>query len=164
MRSNSSLLNLSRLALLAGLVLLPISVKSDTASDRLCLFEGYTETELARYFIASSDGFSLSFVHSVSLTPVVDHYEIRPTGIHQTAEVFEAHGAGLPSFAGDVGETGWRMENEKFVLEMDRQFQRIQLRIQRDYLNTLHIADQKIILADFNTSSIGVGICKKQRD
>ncbi|WP_281953670.1 DUF1850 domain-containing protein [Pseudophaeobacter arcticus] len=137
---------------------------SDAADDTLCIYQGYTDTELARYAPDQSGAFSLSFLHSVSLTSVIDVYEIRPAGIHQIAEIFETHGAGLPSFVGDVGETGWRFENGKFVVDMDRQFQRIQLRIQREYLNTLHISDQKIILADLDAKSIGLQICAKRGD
>ncbi len=145
---------------MAGLLLLPQPGKSDQIADYLCVYQGRTDTELARYATDHSRSFSLSFLHSVSLTPVVDHYEIRATAIHQTAEVFETHGAGLPSFTGDVGETGWRMEDDKFVLEMDRQFRRIQLRIQREYLNSLQINDQNVTLADFGANSIGLGVCE----
>lgn len=162
--SNAHKFGTWRLAFLAGLLLLPHAAASEAAVDNLCIYQGYTDTVLARYSPDRSGVFSLSFVHSVSLTPVVDVYEIRPAGIHQVAEIFEAHGAGLPSFAGDVGETGWRFENGKFVVEMDREFQRIQLRIQREYLNTLHIAEQKIILADFDANSIGLQICGKWGD
>ncbi|MBK0326110.1 DUF1850 domain-containing protein [Rhodobacteraceae bacterium F11138] len=148
-----------RLAFLAGLLLVSQPAKSAQAADYLCLYQGRTDTEVARYATDPGGRFSLSFIHSVSLTPVVDHYEIKATGIHQTAEVFEAHGAGLPSFAGDVGETGWRLEDGKFVLEMDRQFQRIQLRIQREYLNSLQIAGQEIVLADLGANAIGIEVC-----
>ncbi|WP_157891246.1 DUF1850 domain-containing protein [Phaeobacter porticola] len=164
MGSNAHTLGTWRLAFAAGLLLLPHAAASEAAGDNLCIYKGYTDTELARYAPGQSGAFSLSFLHSVSLTPVVDIYELRPAGIHQVAEVFEAHGAGLPSFAGDVGETGWRFENGKFVLEMDRQFDRIQLRIQREYLNTLHIADQTITLADLDAKSIGLQICGKRGD
>lgn len=149
-----------RLALLAGLLALPHITHGAYAAGSLCLYQGYTDKELARYATDHSGSFSLSFLHSVSLTPVVDHYDIKPGGIHQTAEVFEAHGAGLPSFADDIGATGWHRRDGKFILEMDRHFPRIQLRIQREYLNTLHIANQSITLADFGTNSIGLKICE----
>lgn len=145
---------------MAGLLLLPQQGKSELAVGFLCIFQGRTDVEIAKYPTDHTGSFSLSFLHSVSLTPVVDHYEIRANTIHQTAEVFEAHGAGLPSFVGDVGETGWKAENGKFVLEMDRQFQRIQLRIQREYLNSLQIADQTIMLVDFGMNSIGLEVCE----
>lgn len=49
--------------------------------------------------------------------------------IVQTREIFEAHGAGLPSFYNDVGATGWQFENGKFILEMERQFEQMRVRI-----------------------------------
>lgn len=150
-----------RLTLAVGLLALSQGASAESPERKLCIYEGYTDNELARYSPDQTGGFSLSFVHSVSLTPVLDTYEIRQSGIHQTAEIFEAHGAGLPSFAGDVGQTGWHSQNGKFVLEMDRQFSRIQLRIQREYLNTLHIAHQELILADLEAGSVGLEICAK---
>lgn len=162
--SNRHPLRAWRPAILSGLLALPSAGQSAPAASDLCIYQGYTDKELARYTPDLTGSFSLSFVHSVSLTPVVDHYEIRPSGIHQTAEVFEAHGAGLPSFAGDVGTTGWHRRDGKFVLTMDRKFPRIQLRIQRTYFNTLHIADQDITLADFGTNSIGLKICEAGGD
>lgn len=162
--SNAHILGIGRLAFVASLLLLPYTAVSEELPGGLCIYKGYTDIELARYAPDQSGAFSLSFLHSVSLTPVVDVYEIRSAGLHQVAEIFEAHGAGLPSFAGDVGEIGWRFEEGKFVLEMDRQFHRIQLRIQHEYLNTLHIADQTITLADFDAKSLGLQICGKRGD
>lgn len=147
------------LAFMASLFILSASVEAGRSRGELCLFEGYSDQEIARYSVDSEGTFSLSFIHSVSLTPVVDIYEIKSTGIHQIAEMFEAHGAGLPSFAGDVGAKGWRRQDGKFVLDMDRQFDRIQLRIQREYLNILHLSDQDITLADFGASRLGIAIC-----
>jgi len=153
-----------RAAILAVLLALPSVARAEAIAGDLCIYRGYTDEELARFPADRTGRFSLSFLHSVSLTPVVDRYEIRPTGIHQTAEIFEAHGAGLPSFAGDVGETGWHSEDGKFVLEMDRQFHRIQLRIQREYLNALLIGNRNIVLADFGAGAIGIEICAKRGD
>lgn len=149
---------------MVALLLLSAPSGADGIEDEICLYEGYSDRELARYALGASGSFSLSFIHSVSLTPVTDIYEIRPTGIHQVAEVFEAHGAGLPSFAGDIGATEWHRENGKFILEMDRQFDRIQLRIQREYRNRLHAGEQEITLADFGADVVGMEICADEGD
>ena len=55
--------------------------------------------ELMRIHLDGEPGFSLSFIHSVSQTRVVDLYQVRGRDIVQTAERFKAHGAGLPSAA-----------------------------------------------------------------
>lgn len=162
LRSNPLRRHSQRLAVAAGLLAFLLSGADRAHATELCLYQGYTDIELGRYATETSGRFALSFVHSVSLTPVIDQYEIRPTGIHQTAEIFEAHGAGLPSFSGDIGETAWRFDDGKFVLEMDRVFPRIQLRIQPEYRNTLLIADHRITLADLGANSIGLAVCKKR--
>ena len=87
---------------------------------------------------------------------------MRSSGIHQIAEIFETHSAGLPSFAGDVGTTKWRQQDGKFILEMDRQFTRIQVRVQREYLNSLHLGKLVIILADLKAKVLGIEMCENE--
>lgn len=48
--------------------------------------------------LGTQQQFALSFIHSVSETPVVDYYQVSDNQkIIQTTERFEHHGAGLPS-------------------------------------------------------------------
>lgn len=148
----------SRLILWVGLFVIAASGAA-TGAPALCLYEGYSEDRLATYPLDQEQEFSLSFIHSVSLTPVTDIYRVSPTGIHQIAEIFETHGAGLPSFAGDIGATGWQHQDGRFILKMDRRFDRIQLRIQREYDNQLHIAGQDVVLADLNAAVLRLEPC-----
>ena len=149
-------------AALAGLLWLSAPAGAEQAAADLCLYRGYTDELVARYSMTDTDRFALSFLHSVSLTPVTDLYRIEGGAIRQTAEIFETHGAGLPSFAGDVGQTGWRREDGRFVIEMDRRFDRIQLRVSPDYRNRLAIADRDIDLAALPDSALGLAPCASQ--
>ncbi|WP_417455564.1 DUF1850 domain-containing protein [Kiloniella sp.] len=135
---------------------------ADNPVRNLCLYDGYSNRELVRYTLDESHKFSLSFIHSATLTPVMDIYEVRSSGIHQIAEIFETHSAGLPSFAGDVGTIKWRQQDGKFILEMDRQFTRIQLRVQREYLNSLHLGEFVITLADLKAKVLGIEMCENE--
>lgn len=94
------------------------------------------------------------------MTPVVDVYRLDSAGVVQTAEIFQAHGAGLPSFAGDIGEQGLRHEDGKFILDMARQFDDIRVRVQKEYNNTLHIGTQSIQLADLGAGVLILFPCK----
>ena len=76
------------------------------AALSVCLASGTDGGELARHTLAPNGLFELSFIHSVSKTPVVDRYRATDQGIVQTAEIFQTHGAGLPSIANDVEMTG----------------------------------------------------------
>ena len=75
-----------------------------------------THQLIASYEIGSLREFSLSFIHSVSKTPVRDEYIIAGNEIIQITEIFEAHGAGLPSDTFDAGALGWEHQNGQFIL------------------------------------------------
>lgn len=94
--------------------------------------------------------FELSFIHSVSLTPVTDYYrltESRAGGlkIKQTAEVFLAHGQGLPSLVNEPDATSFELRNGQFILEMDRDIGRLIVRTDKRYKNRLHTGNSTII-------------------
>jgi hypothetical protein len=132
---------------------------ADASAGQLCLSDPKTNIEIVRYTTGPDQTFSLSFIHSVSLTPVVDEYVLRSEMIIQTREIFEAHGAGLPSFDNDVGATGWQFEDGKFILEMVRPFDQMRIRIQHEYKNALHIAGQDIDLSQFDSSVLMLRAC-----
>lgn len=92
--------------------------------------------ELAR-LVLDRAGFSLSFIHSVSKTRVVDLYQVRGRDIVQTAERFRAHGAGLPSGADEPGGLSWETRGDEFVLRMERPIPRLVVRTDKNYENRL---------------------------
>ena len=144
---------------MAGLLIVLLFAQG-AAAGQLCLAAGSDARTVARYDTGPGNQFSLSFIHSVSMTPVIDVYRLDTTGLVQTAEIFQSHGAGLPSFAGDIGEQGWRHEEGKFILDMARQFDRIRVRVQKEYKNTLHIGAQSIQLADLDAGVLTLSPCK----
>lgn len=143
------------------LCLPPLALAGGGAS--LCLTETRGQgREIARYPLGQDRVFSLSFIHSVSRTPVTDLYRIEAGEIIQTAEIFTGHGAGLPSIADDVGATGWRHEGGRFILDMRRPTGPIPLRIQAQYENILHIAGTDLPLADLGHPALTLAPCDKE--
>lgn len=103
--------------------------------------------------------FELSFIHSVSLTPITDYYrltESRAGGlkIKQTAEVFLAHGQGLPSLVNEPDATSFELRNGQFILEMDRDIGRLIVRTDKRYKNRLHTGNSTINLNQWPDSGL----------
>ncbi|MBE3636766.1 DUF1850 domain-containing protein [Mangrovicoccus algicola] len=129
----------------------------------LCLSETRgAGREIARLPLGPEGTFELSFIHSVSRTPVTDAYRVERGEIVQTRETFMAHGAGLPSIANDIDATGWRHEDGHFILDMHRRTGPIPLRIQAQYENTLHIAGTDLPLADLGHSALTLAPCDEE--
>ncbi|MCZ4351217.1 DUF1850 domain-containing protein [Roseovarius aestuarii] len=133
------------------------------SAAQLCLVDPKSDQEVTRFDTGEDRTFALAFIHSVSLTPVRDEYLMQGAAITQTREIFEAHGAGLPSFADDIGATGWQFEDGKFILEMQRPLDQMRVRIQEEYKNTLHIAGRDVVLSQFGYSVLVLRACSRER-
>lgn len=92
---------------------------------------------LAQLPLAMDGRFSLSFIHSVSGTRVVDLYQARGGRIVQTAERFMTHGAGLPSHPDEPGGLTWEKDGDEFVLTMERPIPKLVVRTDKNYDNRL---------------------------
>ena len=117
-----------------------------------------TRTALASYCIPRDGCFSLSFIHSVSLTPVRDDYRIEADCIVQVAETFQTHEAGLPSLEQEADALGWEWQDGQFLLRMHRQIQHLVMRTDRQYRNRLHLADRIIDLNQWNDQALELSI------
>jgi hypothetical protein len=101
---------------------------------------------LAKIPLLPGGEFSLSFIHSVSLTPVRDEYRLENGKILQISEVFETHGAGLPSGFADTGVIGWEQADGKFIVRLRREIERLVVRTDRKYQNRLTVSGREINL------------------
>ena len=120
--------------------------RSDQAHPCLTISRYPSQMILGNYPLPKDGVFSLSFIHSVSQTPVRDDYQAIDWRITQTAETFQAHGAGLPSGADEPGATGWEHRDGRFVIRMQRPIPRLIVRTDRNYHNRLHIGGREINL------------------
>ncbi len=71
--------------------------------------------------------FSISYLHSVTRTPVVERYRVGGEVIVETEIEFEQHGPGLPTEA-DAGGTFTRRDGQ-FIVTMDRHFEAIVMQV-----------------------------------
>ncbi|MEP3245240.1 MAG: DUF1850 domain-containing protein [Sneathiella sp.] len=133
-----ALLNKARL-LLNVTVLFAVTFNAQAVSLNI---ENYRSGEDLGCVDLPEDGFILSFVHSVSLTPVEDVYLIKKNAggdleIRQTQERFVAHGQGLPSLQNEPDAVGFKTENGMFILHLDRQIKDLIVRLDKRYKNRL---------------------------
>lgn len=105
--------------------------------QQLCILTFPEMKNLAKLNLHIDSTFSLSFLHSVSLTTVLDVYRIEQDEIIQISETFSQHGAGLPSQSDDVGATGWVHSNGLFTIELERKVSPLVIRVQSGYQNKL---------------------------
>ncbi len=110
--------------------------------------------ELGRWELDPDNGFSLSFIHSVSKTRVLDVYSVRKNSIVQTREYFRAHGAGLPSHPNEPYGLSWEKKGDDFILHMERPIQKLVVRTDRNYRNRLIIGKDTINLNQWEDQAI----------
>lgn len=96
--------------------------------------------------------FDVTYIHSVTHTPVVETYRVDRGTLVETAIVFEQHGPGLPTEP-DPGQT-WADRDGHFVVTLDRRFQTIRMRVHRDQSPQLAIGARRIDLAGWGNRAI----------
>ena len=107
---------------------------------------------LATLATGPAGSFDLTYIHSVTRTPVVETYRVEADALVQTSIAFDSHGPGLPTQP-DAGET-WREVDGRFVVSMARRFERIRMRVHRDQSPQLHITGGTIDLAQWGNRAI----------
>jgi hypothetical protein len=141
---------------LAGCALSGIG--SEKACRCLTISRFPSRSIVAQHTLPESGVFSLSFIHSVSQTPVRDDYQAIDCRIIQTAETFQAHGAGLPSGIDEPGVTGWEHHDGRFVIRMQRPIPRLIVRTDGAYRNRLRIDGKDINLNDWENQAFELAI------
>jgi len=111
-------------------------------------------TTLVRLNLDGQPGFSLSFIHSVSKTLVVDVYALRNNQIIQTAEHFRAHGAGLPSNPNEPDGVSWEKQENEFILHMERPIPKLVVRTDQNYKNRLIIGSKTVNLNQWEDQAL----------
>lgn len=102
----------------------------------------------------SGQRFSVTFMHSVSRTPVEDVYSLQdqaeaPPAIIQTAEYFTTHGQGLPSMEGEPQLHGLDRTRTGFVAHMTRPIPALIIRAREEFGNTLRMGDHRVDLTQW---------------
>ncbi|WP_028879707.1 DUF1850 domain-containing protein [Terasakiella pusilla] len=99
----------------------------------------------------AADEFALTFIHSVSLTPVEDIYKIYKVSpdafaIRQLEERFITHGQGLPSMDGEPDAKRFVRQDGTFILYLDRPIHDLIVRLDSRFKNRLDVGSSVINL------------------
>jgi hypothetical protein len=81
--------------------------------------------------------FTITYVHSVTRTPVEERYRVDGASIVETEIRFRQHGPGLPTEA-DAGGS-WRRDGDAYVVTMARRFDAIPMRVHADQSPKLRV-------------------------
>lgn len=88
--------------------------------DELRLMDADTGQVYASYPMSVGQQFSVTFIHSVNKSPVIDTYEVREDGIWLVATKYYTFGAGVPTET-EAGETLTYTEDGGMLISgMDR--------------------------------------------
>ena len=99
--------------------------------------------------------FSITYVHSVTRTPVIERYKLAGSEIVETEMRFEQHGPGLPTEA-DAGGT-FSNGDGRFVVTMDRHFPTIVMQVHRDQSPRLVAGTRSFDLAQWGNRALVLG-------
>ena len=134
-----------------------------TPSEALSLsLEDYRAAKILACYPMTRPHFSLSFIHSVSLTPVTDRYQITDSDhgnlqILQTEEQFVTHGQGLPSLTNEPDALHFETKKDFFILHLNRPIPDLIVRLDTRFKNRLHL-DHHIINLNQWPDGLGVRI------
>ena len=103
---------------------------------------------------ASAPDFTLTYVHSVTRTPVEERYRVDGATLVETQMSFSQHGPGLPT-AADAGST-MRTVDGRFVVTMARGFEAIVMRVHADQAPELHASGRAINLAAWGNRALAL--------
>jgi hypothetical protein len=82
--------------------------------------------------------FSYRFIHSVHKTPVDEEYRIEGSRLELYSIKYDTYGVGMPSDEGD----NFRIDAGRFVIDLCRSYERIDLRVSHLSGHGISIADQ----------------------
>jgi hypothetical protein len=99
-------------------------------------------------------GFTITYVHSVTRTPVTETYRATADRFVQTSIRFEQHGPGLPTAPGP-GER-WERRDGRFVVTMQRPLGDIRMRVHADQAPTLDAGGAPIPLSRWGNRALGL--------
>ena len=99
--------------------------------------------------------FTITYVHSVTRTPVDETYRVDGDGITQTSISFIEPGPGLPT-EGAPGEK-WERRDGRTVVTMARPLAGIRMRVNPEQQPALFAAGKSYALAQWGTRSIALG-------
>jgi len=136
-----------------------MAVTSTTQASALRIEESRTNQFLDCIELVNN-AFELSFIHSVSLTPVYDSYQLvdnnQTYNIIQTQERFFAHGQGLPSLADEPDAIAFEHSDGQFILKLQRAINNLIVRTDRRFKNRLYTGQTTINLNQWPDTGLSI--------
>lgn len=105
---------------------------------------------------ADDTSFAITYLHSVTRTPVMERYHIAGSEIVESEMQFEQHGPGLPTEA-DVGGSFTRRDGS-FIVTMDRHFPAIVMQVHKDQSPRLVAGTRSRDLAQWGNRALVLGV------
>jgi len=103
---------------------------------------------------ASAPDFTITYVHSVTRTPVEEGYRVDGATLVETGMTFSQHGPGLPT-AADAGGT-MRTVDGRVVVTMARSFDAIVMRVHAEQSPQLHASGRAVDLAAWGNRALAL--------
>jgi hypothetical protein len=100
--------------------------------------------------------FAITYVHSVTRTPVTERYVVSGGEIVEKQMRFTQHGPGLPTEA-DPGGT-YTNRNGEFVVTMNRRFPVIVMQVHADQSPRLNVGTRVADLAQWGNRALSLGL------
>lgn len=113
-------------------------------THRLVCRDQRTDDVLGRWPVPVGSVVSLSWIHSIELTPWTDFFVVEPDRFRLIRTEFQAYGAGTPEGDG----TPVRREGDVFVMELDRPVETINWIHSRRQHHTLSVGDRVLAPSD----------------
>jgi len=130
-------------------------IAADAASAACVLLAPPDGSPLARIPIDDRNpAFRVTYVHSVTRTPVEEFYRVEGARIVETEIRFVQHGPGLPT-APDAGGAFERRDG-KFVVRGNRSFDTIVMRVHADQQPTLIAGAHSVELARWGNRALAM--------
>ena len=104
--------------------------------------------------------FEMSYVHSVTRTPVVERYRLEGGTIVQTELRFVEHGPGMPTEA-DPGQR-FERDDKGYVVTLDRRFPMVVMRVDAARSPRLSSGGVTLDLAQWGNRALALRTCGRQ--
>jgi hypothetical protein len=114
--------------------------------DCMTIRSNQTNKVLYQSPITQNLGIEFSYIHSVSLTPIIEELNVTQQGFYLQKVIYiDQGGAGMPEFAS--GKQSFSIEEGKFVIDgFDRFFENIVINVQEKYDDQIKIEETIIDL------------------
>lgn len=153
---------MKQLICIAIIAMVLFCIVADHVGSAKVLVVENTDAQTQKEFYLPDSAFSLGYIHSIMLTPCEEYFRVGTNNrINLEKTIYQSYGVGLP-FLPEEGELN--VEDGKFILEIDRNFEEINMVLSPIPKHWLKIGDRTydlIELADESGARVKLYITDK---